>query len=919
MVVTGGAYRATFRPGEGGFDLALKASDGGWRTIGTSGRTLAIALLHQGQEEHTDGRRAAWALRRGRDVVTVGQAVPVGSGDAVIETHLACADEGLLIGTRLIGKAEGVLWPLPRLTGTAEEWSRYLYRDEADRRHEGTIASLGGPPAYAGVSPWGDNGDTVARLSAAQPALILSAPDGVGLAAILLAYEHAWRGAHVFVQRHTESSTIFYPGFVDARAASERLWGWLTPMPAEQADAADRVRALLQRGAELVSSFQPTAPPVPDEWRRPVPDFPAALARNQPVEDIREAIVYTMGETTRTPEALDLARKVDSDVIIRGWFKWAQAPDLTPVRRLPKEAHAFGALFGGGITCSALYDGENGITREQLLDMATRGPDGALVDAWGQPGVRHGSLSSPAYLDYLFRWCREQMDAGVDMLFMDEHTAALGADEGFDDHSVEEFREYLLRTAGWPPDDSRWTSAFGVPLNEPAVCPGGDMRSFRYRGYLKATGHVRDPWSERNPLARRFAEFRAFRDAHAWSALTDRIRKHASSLGRKVLIDANGFAPGVDLQVAGVWNDTMMHGGRIDLSENGIPRWRQRVRTGRRVAGKPVPVALFHDWGFGDPPFPFLSMPVADREIWIRVRGAEIYAAGGFFAFPVLGPFGCNAAQDGTLGLIQRQSIFYHKNRDLYLHGAYAGSSGLRTAETDLSLAVWRLKDPRKVAIHVVNRRLADGRLQERNNVRIVMPTASKVLGAQVVSPDWDGAVPATVRRFPDGVEIVVPRLEAYAVAIMTFAAKADLSRIGEPARVQPAARWERPSVSEFRVGPNGALERADDLNGIIQGRLHTGMRNPPTFVVDALQPATLRMLVRSVATLGARLEIRLDGRLIHALDLPDRDGRNDTEAPEYNQEVTVQVPAGRHRVTLDNTGADWLTLAWIEWSGRFR
>ena len=112
--------------------------------------------------------------------------------------------------------------------------------------------------------------------------------------------------------------------------------------------------------------------------------------------------------------------------------------------QIPPQVRQLGGLFGGGITCSALYDDENGITQPQLLDMATRGPAGQLMDAWDTPGIRHGSLSSPAYRDYLLGWCRQQIDAGVDYLFMDEHTAALGGLEGYDDHSLADFRRYLV-------------------------------------------------------------------------------------------------------------------------------------------------------------------------------------------------------------------------------------------------------------------------------------------------------------------------------------------------------------------------------------------------------------------------------------------------------------------------------------------
>ena len=107
--------------------------------------------------------------------------------------------------------------------------------------------------------------------------------------------------------------------------------------------------------------------------------------------------------------------------------------------------------------------------------------------------------------------------------------------------------------------------------------------------------------------------------------------------------------------------------------ENQLPYWRSLVESGRELAGKTVPVVLFHDWGFGETPFPWMAVSPADRELWMRTRGAEIYAAGGFFAFPVLGPFGCNAAQDGTLGCIATQAAFYQAQRSLYLKSRYLG------------------------------------------------------------------------------------------------------------------------------------------------------------------------------------------------------------------------------------------------------
>lgn len=168
-----------------------------------------------------------------------------------------------------------------------------------------------------------------------------------------------------------------------------------------------------------------------------------------------------------------------------------------------------------------------------------------------------------------------------------------------------------------------------------------------------------------------WSQFRLWRDDRAWRTLTDRIRAYAKQQGKMVLISANGFAKYVDLQVLGIWGQWLTKDGHIDLSKSQLSNWRSIVQQGYRVVGKRVPVVLFHDWGFGNPPFPFLAVPPSERETWIRIRGAEIYAAGGFFAFPVLGPFGCDANKDGTLPVITRQTAFYQRHRDLYLKGCY--------------------------------------------------------------------------------------------------------------------------------------------------------------------------------------------------------------------------------------------------------
>ena len=928
-VVQGERYRLSFLRENADLTFELRGADGQWHGVGKPGG-IAYEWSQRGRSHAANGARATWAVSTTPEQVVVGEQIVLDrTSGALLDLHYVCRDDGVLFGVRFSQSgpddANSTLWAPPRLALSAAAWDGYLFWGQDGAAHGGRLDSLQPMPSYAGVSAWEQRGDVTRRLDGAHPALLVrSSQWNAGLGVVFLDYTNRWSGGHSFLQRYSAKDLFLYAGYVPTARARQTLWAWLAPFPGgDAAGAAAQVERLVREGAALVRNFKPISPPVPESWLQPPPDFPASLRRPAPVTNINEAAVFTMNEETASDYAIDLARRSGSDLLIRGWFKWNHAPSVQRWHEFPERAHQLGALFGGGITCSALYDTENGITRAQLLDMATRGPDGELVDAWGQPGIRHGSLSSPAYLDFLFRWCREQIDAGADYLFMDEHNAALGGLEGYDDHSLNDFRRFLLEnfppTQGWARDDARWNSQFQIALTNAFFCPDGGMNSFSYRAYLRAKNLLANPTSAMNPLAPAWHSFRAWRDDRAWKTLTDRIRAYARSQGRRVLLSANGLARYVDLQVLGVWDQWMVKDGQIDLAQNQLPHWRGLVTQGHDLAERRVPVVLFHDWGMGDVPFPWMAVPPGQREIWLRTRGAEIYAAGAFFAFPVLGPFGCDAGRDGTMPTITRQTAFYQTHRDLYLRGQFLGAESVRSDATNLSLAVWSSDAPRAVLLHVINREVKQGRLQSRRELTVELPLNQLPAQASAVSPDWPGERPVQCALSGGKLRVTLPELEAYTVVSLHYERPVDLAALKDPARVRLAPRWERPARAVFRVRADGSVEHASDLSGLLQGRLHSPLRNPPTFLVNADRPTTLAVHVRAVSTLGGRLECRIDGQLARAVDLPDLDGKNDSSAAEYDRVESFPIPAGPHRVTLDNVGADWLVLNWLEFQGAFK
>ena len=195
-----------------------------------------------------------------------------------------------------------------------------------------------------------------------------------------------------------------------------------------------------------------------------------------------------------------------------------------------------------------------------------------------------------------------------------------------------------------------------------------------------------------------------------------------------------------------------------------------------------------------------------------------------------------------------------------------------------------------------------------------MIPTHSTPRSLRVVSPDWEGERDARAEDTSDGLRVTLPALDAYAVAILDYDALPPL-KLGT-ARITPNLTWARPEVNEFVVDHTGLVDAPFALNGFLQGQLHPHLRNPPTLVVNAVAPAKLLVKVRAVATLGARIECCVDDVLASRVELPDLDRKNDGRAPEYARVLEFNVPAGRHLVSVSNTGGDWATVDWYCFEG---
>lgn len=647
--------------------------------------------------------------------------------------------------------------------------------------------------------------------------------------------------------------------------------------------------------------------------------------------------VFTINEFDNDPNAPALSALVDSQNWVRAWFKWNRAPELAGKGALVDLAHRSGALFGGGVTCSALYRGENGLSEAEFMDFATRDPYGNLYQV--SHSYYHGSIANPAYLRYVLKWALQQVDAGVDTLFMDEFNAAYSVHEGYDQYSLAAFRQYLLdrfvRKQHWSETDPRWKTNFRVNLADPAECPDHTIRSFDYAAYLRLNGWADNPEQGANPMApvwdlpnditdEEITEdsYCAARDRAAWDFWATQIRSYAERLGRHVWLAANGLITGVDYQIIGVFRDfPRTSDGGLSCVDSYLGDWRAVYERSRVLMnGRDVPIVAFHDWDEG---MPWQRLSPAERVAWLKAYAPEVFAAGIFFAYPVHGPFGPDVRTDGTLPVIQQQARFVKSIAPL-LHGLEWQDPGTAAFSGKAEVTIQGQLDARRLVVHLVNRDYEGltPRLQ-RGTLRVALPSRPTRVSVQSVESQQAETVPwrydqrSTLRgRTSAGVlEVPIPALETWDVVEVDLRKWTDLPLSSDSATVRCPLIWGRPDQSQFLVSAK-IVDDLPGLRGYVQGQAHPELRNNPTFSVRFRRPGRFDVHVNSVARAGARLVVQVDGKAALVAAIPDRDKRNDGNAHEIDQTFSIDVRAGQHSISVINEGGDWFTVDWYRFEG---
>lgn len=134
---------------------------------------------------------------------------------------------------------------------------------------------------------------------------------------------------------------------------------------------------------------------------------------------------------------------------------------------------------------------------------------------------------------------------------------------------------------------------------------------------------------------------------------------------------------------------------------------------------------------------------------------------------------------------------------------------------------------------------------------------------------------------------------------------------------ISPSFGWGKPEVTTFEVSPVGEVNDPAQVPQLLHGQGHRDLQTPITFVVTYPEAGKFAVHVDTVSKSGL-LKVFLDGKQVAQFDLPCGESLGKTSVfreqwnlweTTYDQDFTVDVPAGRHEIRLENEGGDWIRV----------
>ena len=119
-----------------------------------------------------------------------------------------------------------------------------------------------------------------------------------------------------------------------------------------------------------------------------------------------------------------------------------------------------------------------------------------------------------------------------------------------------------------------------------------------------------------------------------------------------------------------------------------------------------------------------------------------------------------------------------------------------------------------------------------------------------------------------------------------------------------PGKGWAAATRTEFPVRDDGTIEGIGEMPSFLQGTAHREMFPKAYFPVTLKSAGSITVEIQTVARAGGSLVIKVDGKVAAQKAWPASSGDK-----TVNETLTVAIPAGTHKITLENPGADWVTI----------
>jgi hypothetical protein len=122
-----------------------------------------------------------------------------------------------------------------------------------------------------------------------------------------------------------------------------------------------------------------------------------------------------------------------------------------------------------------------------------------------------------------------------------------------------------------------------------------------------------------------------------------------------------------------------------------------------------------------------------------------------------------------------------------------------------------------------------------------------------------------------------------------------------------PGGGWSTARQSDFTLNGGEVPAEIAQLPSFLQGNNHREMNPVPlTFRVNFPRAGRFVVTLGRVAKLGAQVKLTMDGK---AVEQTFAAADTDYDATAAQRQLAVDVPAGAHTITLQNSGADWVTI----------